>query len=195
MPKSPCRRIFEGLHISGQMSVWRKSKSFDVRWRKHTFLNEHSTLSNSRFSVDPQDGDRGSANGCAPDQYCSFPPKVPSPFLSSRIEQPSTPPGFGVDAGKVRALAVIVDEASKGQVARDCLSAMLFCNDVVDLKVRRRDSLRQSTILAIILSAFPHESDKCGVHGLLRPPPNDLSSLRMEDVQCAAHLFVLFNLL
>ncbi len=60
--------------------------------------------------------------------------KIFAPEIVARVEQPDELVSIRVQSGDVRPFESVAMRASKRKVFFNCLPAMLFSNDVVDLK-------------------------------------------------------------
>ncbi len=70
-----------------------------------------------------------------------------SPFILSRIEKRNRIPRFGINSGEIGAFLQIAVPASKGEIFKLSLSAVLLCNDVFDVERTTERILREMTIL------------------------------------------------
>src|SRR5262249_15331636 len=83
--------------------------------REDPLLQESGAVGNAVREVDPQDGDRGPADGRPPDEYGTAPAEMPGPLVTPRMEQPYDLLRHRVNAGKVGTLVAVVEEASQRQ--------------------------------------------------------------------------------
>ncbi len=113
-----------------------------------------------------KDGDCCPADGRSSDEDWALPTKVTRPLVTARVEKPDLLATARIDAGQVGTFVVVVRQASEGQIGGDCVAAMLFGYDMVDLKASRGESLRQPAILTGVACASPHENRKGLIHSV-----------------------------
>lgn len=110
--------------------------------------NKQFTFGQSVKIVDSQQLDRNSTNIRKGRDFGSIETKVRPPFIDSGIEQRCQPLGFWVDRRNIAALTKITDHARPSEIPKFGRTAMLVCNDVVDLVNGQRELFGNQAILA-----------------------------------------------
>src|SRR5690242_4467518 len=100
--------------------------------RENPFLNQGGPLSDTVREVDAEGLDGGPAGRRAADQNRPLPAEVSTPLLASGVEERGYLAGLRVDAGQVRALIAVVQEAGEGQILGMGRAFVAFRNHMVD---------------------------------------------------------------
>ena len=75
--------------------------------------------------------------GVLPDEFCSCPREMVVPSVLAWVEEPDEFASGRIASGDVRTLVPVAVEASQGKIVGDRCTAMLACDDVVDVKWER----------------------------------------------------------
>ena len=124
--------------------------------RKQPFLDQGITIVDGVGIVHLQHSDCSTANGSAADENRTIPAKMMRPVVPTRMEQLRDFLCQCVDAREVRAFVVVTVMAGKGQVGGMIAAAVLFGNDVLDVKRREgSECFREKAIFTPIARALP----------------------------------------
>jgi hypothetical protein len=112
--------------------------------------------------IEVENAYRGFATFCFSDEHCAAPTKMTIPILRSRIEQCNY---FISDtSGEIRAFAQIATVATPRQIRNVVFPAVLFGNDVFNVKCIWLILFVDATVLATVASTSSHLPASRGIH-------------------------------
>ena len=146
--------------------------------------------------VQDRDG-RTSDRGCAT-QQCTFPCEMLCPDIGAWMEQPGQLTRKWIKPGDVWALAHVAGKACPGKVGRVGRSAVLFGDDVIEMKWNFSGGCREVAILASTAGTMNRLDFKCAIgtgHALLsfRRSPQRPPSLGFHQLQQASDVSVVLQ--
>jgi hypothetical protein len=110
--------------------------------REWLLFHEHSPHCHEIRVIDGEHVNCDTADGGAPDEFCSCPGEMIAPSVLAWVEKPDEFTSGGIVSGDVRTFVPVAVQASQGKIVDGSGTSMLARDYVVDMKRQRIDGRR-----------------------------------------------------